>query len=239
MKIHDFAPAGFVLFEKTGLPHLCLRRRGRPGALPSPTFGPLVFPADPKAPRRSAYPCPVASPWFLPLHTSPVTTGLSTSILCHMRRQLSNPLRPSPDASRLREPTVACFQKLDPSRAMLRPGDVTPCTYGRLSSEKLDFRVFRCVLLGACRAEVAQVVEHRTENPGVGSSTLPLGTIFAGVAQLVEHITRNDEVRGSTPRSSSSGSFGPQARGSFAGRGRARRPLCSRKPMPLPDNTHR
>ena len=42
-------------------------------------------------------------------------------------------------------------------------------------------------------AEVAQVVEQRTENPRVGSSTLPLGTIFiihfydsfifAGVAQ--------------------------------------------------------
>ena len=33
-------------------------------------------------------------------------------------------------------------------------------------------------------AEVAQVVEQWTENPRVGSSTLPLGTIFyAGVAQ--------------------------------------------------------
>ncbi len=54
------------------------------------------------------------------------------------------------------------------------------------------------------RAEVAQLVEQRTENPRVGSSILPLGTIFwAGVAQLVERITRNDEVRGSTPRSSS------------------------------------
>ena len=33
-------------------------------------------------------------------------------------------------------------------------------------------------------AEVAQLVEQRTENPRVGSSILPLGTIFfAGVAQ--------------------------------------------------------
>ena len=33
-------------------------------------------------------------------------------------------------------------------------------------------------------AEIAQVVEQWTENPRVGSSTLPLGTIFyAGVAQ--------------------------------------------------------
>ena len=53
-------------------------------------------------------------------------------------------------------------------------------------------------------AEVAQLVEQRTENPRVGSSILPLGTIFsAGVAQLVEHVTRNDGVRGSIPRSSS------------------------------------
>ena len=31
------------------------------------------------------------------------------------------------------------------------------------------------------RAEVAQLVEQRTENPRVGSSILPLGTIFFGL----------------------------------------------------------
>ena len=50
-------------------------------------------------------------------------------------------------------------------------------------------------------AGIAQLVEQRTENPRVGSSTLPPGTIFwAEIAQLVERITRNDEVRGSIPR---------------------------------------
>ena len=49
-----------------------------------------------------------------------------------------------------------------------------------------------------------------TENPRVGSSTLPPGTIIffrplcAGIAQSVERFTRNEEVRGSIPRSSSS-----------------------------------
>ena len=63
----------------------------------------------------------------------------------------------------------------------------------------------RGIVVFYCRgAEVAQLVEHRTENPGVGSSILPLGTIFfAGLAQSVEHVTRNDGVRGSNPRSSS------------------------------------
>ena len=31
---------------------------------------------------------------------------------------------------------------------------------------------------GEAWAEVAQVVEHRTENPGVGGSSPPLGTSF-------------------------------------------------------------
>ncbi len=72
-------------------------------------------------------------------------------------------------------------------------------------------------------AEVAQSVEQRTENPRVGGSIPPLGTIFyskilmridkqekvklfllcAGIAQSVERVTRNDQVRGSIPRSSS------------------------------------
>ena len=55
-------------------------------------------------------------------------------------------------------------------------------------------------------AGIAQLVEQRTENPRVGSSTLPPGTIFlplyAGIAQSVERFTRNEEVRGSIPRSS-------------------------------------
>ena len=51
---------------------------------------------------------------------------------------------------------------------------------------------------------VAQLGEQGTENPRVGSSILPLGTIFcAGVAQSVEHITRNEGVGGSIPPSSS------------------------------------
>ncbi len=59
-------------------------------------------------------------------------------------------------------------------------------------------------------AEVAQSVEQGTENPRVGSSILPLGTIFlAGVAQSVEHITRNDGVGGSIPPSSSTFFFVP------------------------------
>ena len=70
---------------------------------------------------------------------------------------------------------------------------------------RLDFATRHCVCSLLACAEVAQLVEHRTENPGVGSSILPLSTIIAGVAQPVEHITRNDEVRGSTPRSSSIG----------------------------------
>jgi hypothetical protein len=50
------------------------------------------------------------------------------------------------------------------------------------------------------------LVEQRIENPRVGGSIPPPGTIFlsAGIAQLVERITRNDEVRGSIPRSSPS-----------------------------------
>ena len=56
------------------------------------------------------------------------------------------------------------------------------------------------------RAGIAQLVEQRIENPRVGGSIPPPGTIFlsAGIAQLVERITRNDEVRGSIPRSSPS-----------------------------------
>ena len=48
---------------------------------------------------------------------------------------------------------------------------------------------------------VAQVVEQRTENPCVGSSTLPRTTIKKEdlLAQLVEHHTFNVGVMGSNP----------------------------------------
>jgi hypothetical protein len=62
------------------------------------------------------------------------------------------------------------------------------------------------------RAEVAQSVEHWTENPGVASSILALGTIRrhglerynradkrAEVAQLVEHHLAKVRVAGSSP----------------------------------------
>ena len=55
------------------------------------------------------------------------------------------------------------------------------------------------------RAEIAQLVEHATENRGVASSNLALGTIQAGrpyraeVAQLVEHHLAKVRVAGSSP----------------------------------------
>ena len=67
------------------------------------------------------------------------------------------------------------------------------------------------------RAEIAQLVEHATENRGVASSNLALGTtpsggaswpgIRAEVAQLVEHHLAKVRVAGSSPvfRSISSG----------------------------------
>jgi hypothetical protein len=56
-------------------------------------------------------------------------------------------------------------------------------------------------------AEVAQLVEHGTENPGVASSILALGTTNRGimgderaeVAQLVEHHLAKVRVAGSSP----------------------------------------
>ena len=51
-------------------------------------------------------------------------------------------------------------------------------------------------------ASVAQLVERRTENPGVVSSTLTLGTIInTAVAQLEERDATNVEVAGSSPAS--------------------------------------
>ena len=55
------------------------------------------------------------------------------------------------------------------------------------------------------RAEIAQLVEHATENRGVASSILALGTIYgwhgfrAEVAQLVEHHLAKVRVAGSSP----------------------------------------
>ena len=56
------------------------------------------------------------------------------------------------------------------------------------------------------RAEIAQLVEHATENRGVASSILALGTTVARwsdfraeVAQLVEHHLAKVRVAGSSP----------------------------------------
>ncbi len=55
------------------------------------------------------------------------------------------------------------------------------------------------------RAEIAQLVEHATENRGVASSNLALGTNAgarssrAEVAQLVEHHLAKVRVAGSSP----------------------------------------
>ncbi len=55
------------------------------------------------------------------------------------------------------------------------------------------------------RAEIAQLVEHATENRGVASSNLALGTTIsvealrAEVAQLVEHHLAKVRVAGSNP----------------------------------------
>ena len=55
------------------------------------------------------------------------------------------------------------------------------------------------------QAEIAQLVEHATENCGVASSILALGTLglmdgrYAGVVQLVEHLLAKEKVVGSSP----------------------------------------
>ena len=59
------------------------------------------------------------------------------------------------------------------------------------------------ILLGMF-AQIAQMVEQRTENPRVAGSIPALGTLFVNkygrVAQSVEHLTFNQVVRGSNPR---------------------------------------
>ena len=56
----------------------------------------------------------------------------------------------------------------------------------------------------ATHAQIAQLVEQRTENPRVAGSIPALGIYFLpfyGVlAQSVEHLTFNQVVRGSNPR---------------------------------------
>ena len=56
------------------------------------------------------------------------------------------------------------------------------------------------------RAEIAQLVEHMTENHGVASSILALG-IHAGIVQLVERFLAKEKVTSSSlvARSGSTG----------------------------------
>jgi hypothetical protein len=67
-----------------------------------------------------------------------------------------------------------------------------------------------CVLSVGLLAEIAQLVEHATENRGVLSSILSLGTYIghtqryrdghlAGLVQLVEHLLAKEKVVGSSP----------------------------------------
>ena len=53
-------------------------------------------------------------------------------------------------------------------------------------------------------AQIAQSVEQGTENPRVGGSIPPLGTIFKDgrIAQLGEHLPYKQGVGGSIPSSS-------------------------------------
>ena len=64
--------------------------------------------------------------------------------------------------------------------------------------------IFYYIELFLCFAQIAQLVEQRTENPRVAGSIPALGIYFLpfyGVlAQSVEHLTFNQVVRGSNPR---------------------------------------
>ena len=64
----------------------------------------------------------------------------------------------------------------------------------------------RCRFTPDVKAEIAQLVEHATENRGVASSILALGTSrpdglagYAGVVQLVERLLAKEKVVGSSP----------------------------------------
>ena len=48
---------------------------------------------------------------------------------------------------------------------------------------------------------IAQLVEHRTENPGVGGSIPPRPTIYRGVEKRLSHLAHNQEIVGSIPTS--------------------------------------
>ena len=52
----------------------------------------------------------------------------------------------------------------------------------------------------AIYAQIAQLVEQRTENPRVTGSIPVLGIFYGVLAQSVEHLTFNQVVRGSNPR---------------------------------------
>ena len=52
----------------------------------------------------------------------------------------------------------------------------------------------------ATHAQIAQLVEQRTENPRVAGSIPALGIYHGALAQSVEHLTFNQVVRGSNPR---------------------------------------
>ena len=120
--------------------------------------------------------------------------------------------------NRLRELTGAAAGAADalpgagPGRAGCARCGAAPRRAGRVSPARLP------PLRGPCysparrrapagtrdRAEIAQLVEHATENRGVASSNLALGTIpgcghRAEVAQLVEHHLAKVRVAGSSP----------------------------------------
>jgi hypothetical protein len=66
--------------------------------------------------------------------------------------------------------------------------------------------MLRCGFALDVKAEIAQLVEHATENRGVASSILALGTsrpdgqaVYAGVVQLVERLLAKEKVVGSSP----------------------------------------
>ena len=56
------------------------------------------------------------------------------------------------------------------------------------------------ILSPQLNAQIAQLVEQRTENPRVAGSIPALGILHGILAQVVEHLTFNQVVRGSSPR---------------------------------------
>ena len=63
-------------------------------------------------------------------------------------------------------------------------------------------------MFNVLNAQIAQLVEQRTENPRVAGSIPALGinyerilySLYGALAQSVEHLTFNQVVRGSNPR---------------------------------------